>query len=81
MKQYWSGILKKNSRGRGYLVYVNSTGIRKIFALIGGLDGAGNGERVIVFGVKDGKKIHVMELMPWPYPRKKALREERKRAS
>lgn len=71
MKRFYTGTLLKNSRGRAYLVYRGDTGCQKIYRLLGNPELPGNGERVVIEGEKDGRRIYCVRIIHWPYPRRK----------
>jgi len=61
------GIVKKNTRGRAYLVYFGPSQERKILRLHGKINAA-NGRAVIAKGGVEGCIMHVERLTPVYFP-------------
>ncbi len=65
------GIVKKNTRGRAYLVYFTWQGARAILRLCGNLENAENGETVTIIGRPQGVAFQVERVIPRRFPRRK----------
>lgn len=63
------GILKKNTKGRCYLVYTDSDNKRKITKIGGAVDFPG-GQSVTIIGLFENNLLRPLKIIPQYYPRK-----------
>ncbi len=70
MKRFFTGILKRNTRGTSYLIRTDGddpVSIRRLNIKTT----LKPGMRVIIQGRDNGRMLEVDRIMAWPFPRKK----------
>lgn len=74
MFYFWKGILKKNTMGRCYLIHEQDDRVRRItpVELSAGSPDYRSGQRVIISGTWDGRRIFAGSVIPVELPRRKA---------
>lgn len=72
MFYFWKGILKKNAMGRCYLIHGEDERIRRITPVEAseGVTHFRSGQRVMISGTWDGKRIFAGRIIPVEVPRR-----------